>query len=226
MPSLPNGSNVSNVATDLLDAADKQIPILGLNARRKFFHGLAVAMFVPGIALDPAFTHLSFSVAFALFTFLEYIRYFAIYPFGAAVHLFLNEFLDHRDSGTAILSHFYLLTGCSGSVWLEDPSKILLYTGVLTLGVGDAAASIIGRRLGLRKWSPTTNKTVEGTLAFITSVFGSALLLRFCGLTDSFRYLRYLLAVVISGLLEALSDQNDNLTLPLYMWSMLVAFGV
>jgi hypothetical protein len=52
MPSLPNGSNVSNVATDLLDAADKQIPTLGLNARRKFFHGLAVAMFVPGIALD------------------------------------------------------------------------------------------------------------------------------------------------------------------------------
>lgn len=52
MPSLPNGSGVSNVATDLLDAADKQIPTLGLNARRKFFHGLSVAMFIPGIALD------------------------------------------------------------------------------------------------------------------------------------------------------------------------------
>ena len=33
---------------------------------------------------------------------------------------------------------------------------------------------------------------------------------------------RYLGAAVISGLLEALSDQNDNLTLPLYTWSMLV----
>lgn len=67
----------------------------------------------------PAFTHLSFSAAFALFTFAEYVRYFAIYPFGAVVHLFMNEFLDHKDSGTAILSHFYLLTGCAGSVWLE-----------------------------------------------------------------------------------------------------------
>jgi hypothetical protein len=69
--------------------------------------------------LQPAFAHLSFSAAFALFTFTEYVRYFAIYPFGASVHLFMNEFLDHKDGGTAILSHFYLLTGCAGSVWLE-----------------------------------------------------------------------------------------------------------
>lgn len=49
---LSNGTNVSNVATDLLDAADKRMPTLGLNARRKFFHLLAVVMFVPGIAYD------------------------------------------------------------------------------------------------------------------------------------------------------------------------------
>ena len=47
---LPNGA--SSVATDILDAADKHVPTLRLNARRKFFHGLAVVMFVPGIALD------------------------------------------------------------------------------------------------------------------------------------------------------------------------------
>lgn len=66
-----------------------------------------------------AFTHLSTSVAFALFIFMEYIRYFALYPFGAAIHIFLTEFTDHKDNGTAILSHFYLLTGCAGSLWLE-----------------------------------------------------------------------------------------------------------
>jgi dolichol kinase len=51
-PKLPNGANVSNAASDLMDAADKHVPTLGLNARRKFFHALAVAMFVPGIAYD------------------------------------------------------------------------------------------------------------------------------------------------------------------------------
>lgn len=94
-------------------------------------------------------------MAFALFIFAEYIRYFAVYPFGAAVHVFLTEFLDHKDSGTAILSHFYLLTGCAVSVWIEryvnlsagvlpslnrtlSPSRILEFTGLLVLGVGDA----------------------------------------------------------------------------------------
>ncbi|KAF8907335.1 hypothetical protein CPB84DRAFT_1844033 [Gymnopilus junonius] len=186
IPNLPSGANMTNVATDLLDAADKHVPTLGLNARRKFFHGLAVVMFVPGIAFDPAFTHLSFSAAFAMFTFAEYVRYFAIYPFGASLHLFMNEFLDHRDSGTAILSHFYLLTGCAGSLWLEGPSHLLQFTGVLTLGLGDAAASIVGRRIGSNRWSPTTSKTLEGSLAFVVVVYAAALMLRLAGHVEPF----------------------------------------
>ncbi|CAE6476415.1 unnamed protein product, partial [Rhizoctonia solani] len=82
--SLAPTRDIQAVATDLLDAADKHVPTLSRNGRRKFFHALAVLMFVPGISWDPAFTHLAFSLAFSLFTFSEYIRYFAIYPFGAA----------------------------------------------------------------------------------------------------------------------------------------------
>ena len=52
LPALPTGANLPNVATDLLDAADKHVPTLSVNARRKFFHALAVVMFVPGIAVD------------------------------------------------------------------------------------------------------------------------------------------------------------------------------
>lgn len=54
-----------------------------------------------------------------MFVFTEYIRYFALYPFGRVIHLFLNEFVDGKDSGSAILSHFYLLTGVANSLWLE-----------------------------------------------------------------------------------------------------------
>jgi dolichol kinase len=171
MPTL-NGANLGAAlgASEWLDAADKHVPTLRLNARRKFFHGLAVVMFVPGIACDPAFAHLAFSAAFALFTFAEYVRYFALYPFGAAVHLFMNEFLDQKDSGTAILSHFYLLTGCAGSVWFEGPSRLLQYTGILAVGVGDAVASVVGKKVGRHKWSPTTMKSVEGSAAFTASV--------------------------------------------------------
>ena len=55
-PNLPNGTQV---ATDLLDAADKRVPTLGVNARRKFFHGLAVAMFLPGVAIDVSDLHIA-----------------------------------------------------------------------------------------------------------------------------------------------------------------------
>lgn len=59
LSNLPNGQHVSAVATDLLDAADKRMPTLSLNSRRKFFHGLAVVMFIPGIAIDVSVTPLS-----------------------------------------------------------------------------------------------------------------------------------------------------------------------
>ncbi|KIO23287.1 hypothetical protein M407DRAFT_78256, partial [Tulasnella calospora MUT 4182] len=210
------------VGVQLLDAADKRVPVLTLNGRRKFFHALAVVMFVPGIASDPAFCHLAFSAAFALFIFVEYVRYFALYPFSAQVHVFMNEFIDDKDSGTAILSHFYLLTGCAGPIWLEGPSKLLEYTGVLILGIGDAMASIVGKRWGRHQWTSNSPKTVEGSLAFTVSVVVGAWALRIFGLVQPFSTLRYTLTVALCSVLEALSLQNDNLTLPFYMWALLI----
>ncbi|ORY82330.1 hypothetical protein BCR35DRAFT_81373 [Leucosporidium creatinivorum] len=195
-----------------------------LNMRRKFFHALAVLMFVPGIAVDPAFTSLAFSVAFSLFTFSEYARYFALYPIGAPLHIFFSEFIDSKDSGPVILSHFYLLTGCAGGLWLEGRG-VNRFTGVLVLGVGDALASIVGKYLGRLRW-PGTSKTVEGTTAFVLSIAFCAWLLRVTGLTPPFSMPRYLLATTLAALLEASSSQNDNLIIPLYMWSMVTLLGV
>jgi len=195
---------VSLAATELFDAADKRVPTLTLNAKRKSFHGVAVLMFLPGIAFDPAFTHLAFSAAFALFIFAEYVRYFALYPFGASVHVFMR---------------------CANSVWFEGPSQLLHFTGLLVLGVGDALASVLGKRLGRNRWSPSNPKTGEGSIAFSLSVILSALFLRSLGLTEGFTVFRYASVVALSSLLEAFSVQNDNLILPVYLWSM-VALGV
>lgn len=46
-------------------------------------------------------------------------------------------------------------------------------SGILSLGFGDAAASLIGKRYGRWHW-PGTKKTVEGTIAFIIAVFLSS----------------------------------------------------
>jgi hypothetical protein len=93
---------------------------------------------VRSLPLKPAFTSLAFSLAFSIFTFAEYARYFALYPIGAGMHLFFTEFVDSKDCGPVILSHFFLLCGCAGPLWLEGKPGIRLYTGVLSLGVGDS----------------------------------------------------------------------------------------
>ncbi|WVO14642.1 hypothetical protein L204_102279 [Cryptococcus depauperatus] len=216
----------SGVATQMMNAADQRLPILSVNARRKSFHALAVVMFVPGIAIDPVFTHLSFSVAFAAFTFAEYIRYFALWPFGVKVHLFLNEFIDHKDSGTAILSHFYLLAGCACPLWFEGPIEILSYFGVLALGVGDALASIVGRRFGRLRWCTAFGKTVEGSVAFFMSVLLFSTLLWMLGIVNSFKPGPYIITVALSTLLEAFSAQNDNLILPMFGWAIGILLGL
>lgn len=221
-----SGSEAVRVATQMMDAADQRIPTLSINARRKSFHALAVAMFIPGIAIDPAFTHLAFSVAFAAFTFVEYVRYFALWPFGRSIHLFLNEFIDHKDSGTAILSHFYLLAGSACPLWFEGSSRLLSLLGVLFLGIGDSMASIVGRKLGSTRWSPASGKTAEGSLGFTVSVVGVAAVLWLVGAVEAFDMAAFTITTALSTLLEAFSAQNDNLILPVYGWAIGTLLGV
>lgn len=59
-------------------------------------------------------------------------------------------------------------------------------------------------------------------MAFVFSVVVCAWLLRACGLVEPFSSSRYACIVSVTAVLEALSVQNDNLTLPWYMWSMLI----
>ncbi|KAG9287453.1 hypothetical protein G9A89_023825 [Geosiphon pyriformis] len=196
---------------------------LSLNAKRKYFHALATVMFIPGYLLDSEFMHLAFSVALTFLIFLEYLRYFAVYPLGKQLHIFLSEFLDHRDTGPTILSHLYLLFGCASSVWLRGNSIIAGASGILTLGLGDSMASVIGRRYGRCRWSGTL-KTIEGTVAFIISLLMGTTLTVFCAgeaaSLSLFQWAKYSFIVILTALLEASSYQNDNLVIPLYIWPM------
>jgi dolichol kinase len=62
---------------------------------------------------------LSFSVAFSGMIMAEVIRFFKLYPLGEIIHKFMTTFIDQKDTGTAILSHIYLLIGCALPVWLN-----------------------------------------------------------------------------------------------------------
>jgi hypothetical protein len=64
LPHLPNGQGVSQAATEFLDAAHERVPTLSLNERRKFFHALAVVMFLPGVVVDVSRSGHPFSFIF------------------------------------------------------------------------------------------------------------------------------------------------------------------
>ncbi|KAI8575015.1 hypothetical protein K450DRAFT_263757 [Umbelopsis ramanniana AG] len=196
-----------------------------LNKKRKLFHALAVVMFVPGLLYEPAFLQLAFSVALGAFIYLEYLRFFAVWPYGKSIHIFLTEFIDSRDLGPVILSHVYLLLGCAESVWLEGSSVLASLSGILTLGFGDAMASIVGKRFGRIRWF-RSHKTIEGTLAFVLSVlFGSGLILYTMSPLslkfDANVWGWYTIVVSMTGLMEAFSTQNDNLVVPLFMFALI-----
>ncbi|CAO3670968.1 unnamed protein product [Rhizopus stolonifer] len=203
-----------------------------LNIKRKVFHALAAAMFVPGVMFEYEFLQLAFGIALSAFIYLEYLRYFAVWPWGKNLHIFLTEFIDNRDLGPVILSHLYLLIGCASPVWIKSSSMLASLSGILALGFGDSAASIIGKKYGRYYWL-NSKKTIEGTLAFVFSVLVSSfLILQLCYMFgietssyDIFSYIgwqKYSFVVLLTGLLEAFSSQNDNIILPLYMYSLIV----
>jgi dolichol kinase len=46
------GTGLGERASQVMDGVDQRLPVFSVNARRKFFHALAVVMFVPGIIID------------------------------------------------------------------------------------------------------------------------------------------------------------------------------
>nr|GEY12587.1 dolichol kinase EVAN [Tanacetum cinerariifolium] len=195
---------------------------------RKYYHLVAVLMFVPALVFQPSFLNLAFGAAFGVFLVLEIIRVWRIWPLGPIVHQFMNAFTDHRDSDLLIVSHFSLLLGCALPIWMSsgfNDRPLAPFAGILSLGIGDTMASMVGYKYGVLRWSKTGKKTVEGTAAGITSVLAacSALLplLAATGHMFTQHWLSLLLAVTVSGLLEAYTAQLDNAFIPLVFYSLL-----
>ena len=103
----------------------------------------------------------------------------------------------------------------------------------------------MGKRLGRHRWFAANPKTLEGSAGFVASVWACAWLLRAVGTVEPFsvrarervetealtqwrapQMARFGVAAGLAGCLEAFSVQNDNLTLPLYMWAMVVLLDV
>ena len=80
--------------------------------------------------------------------------YIYVYMQLSLVSTYMKKFIDERDRGSLIVTHTYLLLGLALPLFLdaqvcceESEEKLHgVWAGVLAVGVGDAVASIIGRR--------------------------------------------------------------------------------
>ncbi|KAF3942024.1 hypothetical protein ABW19_dt0200172 [Dactylella cylindrospora] len=257
-----------------------------VDTRRKVFHGLVVAMFLPTIYLDPPFVATALLVTLGIFLLVDILRATLIPPISKPLSIFLAPYVDGRDlRGPIVVSHVFLLIGCAIPVWLsltsmplpgvknavldiepstEVPSpfgaywqapkrELAMIAGVICVGMGDAAASLIGRRFGKHKWGWSGGKSIEGSLAFTFAVYLGLLVGKVWLIAGNFQEgrggitrgglamlgqavsvktvgiftVKALVAGGLCSLVEAvITGGNDNVVVPIVLWLAIRGLGV
>lgn len=221
--------------------------LVEVDTRRKVFHGVMVAMLLSTIPVDPTFFALALEIVLVVFLMLDVFRASQLPPISRPLTTFLAPYIDGRDyRGPVVVSPIFLLIGCAIPLWLSlaDAARILdsstqgwevpfrnlgMVSGVICVGMGDAAASLIGRRYGRTKWYWGGGKSLEGSTAFALAVWA--------GLMATWTWLRIggwvsfhpqelptamvkaLAAGIGASIMEStLTAANDNVIVPIVLW--------
>lgn len=201
----------------------------GSTRLRKVFHVLIQGVYVPGLVTDASLLFAASWVALGCLVIGETVRLLQVPPLGSLLHRCYSVFLSSQDTGRLVLTPLYLLCGFSLPLWIHtfqwcDFSNMLpLFAGVLSVGIGDTMASVVGSAIGKHKVLGG-QKTVEGTVASIISqlVFLYILDLILFGGAIHPQWLVVTGIVTVTSLLEASTSQIDNHVLPLFMYNLLL----
>uniref|UniRef100_A0A182P3X6 dolichol kinase n=1 Tax=Anopheles epiroticus TaxID=199890 RepID=A0A182P3X6_9DIPT len=204
-------------------------------ATRKVFHFLIVLVYGPGLWYQCRLLYLASGLMLAVLIVLETARLIQLAPVSNVLNTAVNLFIDEKDAGAIALTPIYLLVGCSLPLWLHPApcdltnsgglQMLTLLAGVLSIGIGDTAASVAGYHFGRHKWHAYTNKSVEGTVASVllqALVIGALYHVGVIHLTVG-RAAYAGIAVIVNALVESRTDQIDNLVLPLVTYLILVS---
>lgn len=190
---------------------------------RKIFHLAVCVVFITGFSQDVEFTIFASGGMIIVMLVLEMIRAWDLWPIGSHLEGICGSLRGKWDNKYLTLSHIYLLVGTMVPLWLlpqaSNPSKISLSSGVLAVGVGDAAAAIVGTLYGRTQISPESSKTIEGLIGNILAMAIFKLIwIGYSGFSDE---LSFALAAMSTAAVEAASRDCDNLRLPLVMLLLL-----
>lgn len=230
--------------------------IYEVDTRRKVFHFMMVGMLLPATFIDPTYAALVLFLVLAVFLILDLLRASQLPPLSKPIAMFLAPYVDGRDfRGPVVISHIFLLIGCAIPLWLslaslprtssgylagwEVPTRdVSMVAGVVCVGLGDAAASLIGRRYGHRKWLWGGGKSIEGSVAFAVAVFfglaAAAAWLHLGGWVKSgaglgpVAYVRNtVFCASMASVTEAvLTGGNDNVIVPVVLWTCVKSLDV
>ncbi|RPB24076.1 hypothetical protein L211DRAFT_879537, partial [Terfezia boudieri ATCC MYA-4762] len=228
-----------------------------VDTRRKIFHGMVVGMFLLVGVVDPPLTHLAMSLVLAIFGLADLLRAGQLPPVSRPLSRFLAPFVDGRDlKGPVVISHFFLLVGGAVGGWFSiaaasssatptsttDSSvvatkarELAFLAGVVCVGLGDSAASLVGRRVGRTKWGWAGGKSLEGSMAFMGAVGVGLTIARWwlgklggAGVTwGGVVWAKIWAAAAGAAMLEAVvTGGNDNVVVPVGMWVVVRGLGL
>lgn len=204
------------------------------NILRKIFHFLTVIMFTPIYFVDLDFLKFSLFVAFIVFLIVEWIRFSktlqnsVINRCRSVLTNYFIEFLHLEDGKSAqdifVTDQILLLFGVSWPIWICNSSNdIKGLSGIVTLGIGDAMASIMGNifchSLKVPRWMRfiiKNDKTLVGWYGNVISMMiFYYILVNLYLFIPEWPYWMLALVSVITGSIEAMiSHHNDNIVLP------------
>ena len=238
-----------------------------VDTRRKVFHAIMVAIVMPTAPADAPLVALALALVLAVFCLLDVARAAQVPPVAGPLARFVQPFADGRDlRGPVVVSPLFLVVGCAVPLWLSVAAAAAagaqqqhdadsagawpgwaaaparrdvpgLVAGVVCVGLGDAAASLVGRRFGTHKWPWAGGKSVQGSAAFAGAVAGALVGVRGAsallgGVPGAARGAATVVAKAalcggLASLHEAvLTGSNDNVVVPLVLWLAVRAVGV
>jgi phytol kinase len=188
------------------------------NLKRKFLH-IMIGNFV---YIIPFFTFTTFPANFPFFVAAPFILLtLSVSPYSP-----IN--LKNKISGLTDITtgghHFGLVLYAISYTILAfffSAKPYVIIAGILPMSFGDAAASLVGQKMGRHPFNIFSKKSVEGTIAMFTVTFVSVMfsLLLFsylCPFSTSTMLLASLGVATAATGLEALTPKGlDNLTVPL-----------
>lgn len=187
---------------------------------RKVFHGAISVVFMTGYLQDIQFTEFAAGGMVTVMVILEAIRSWQLWPFGGRIEQVCRALRGSWDNRYLTISHIYLLVGVMLPLWLLpadiDQDKSMLSSGLISVGIGDTFAAIIGSQFGTTYFdSLKSGKTIEGFFGNAAAMILFRLLwVGYLGFVEEFSFI---MAALFTAFFELTSSDCDNLILPLIM---------